>query len=230
MANGSKRQASRGCCVGHSTEHDIRCGPTPSILASVPVATPYLWFDLVCMPQDRSERADIEIAKQASIFRQATHSIIWFNQIDDWAGSRHTVDWMCRRYLARFSKAQPSMSDLPTGFFQNYDFQASLTESDMEAIGWFTSLWTLQEICLRPDMWLCSSDWQLFTVGNNVPISFNTIIALVGECLTISHGEAALKNTHDLDLSKTFMTRTERLRIDGRQYLPMRLYRAGGVG
>ncbi|KAF2727382.1 hypothetical protein EJ04DRAFT_517292 [Polyplosphaeria fusca] len=185
----------------------------PTILASIPVVTPYIWFDLVCIPQNHSERADIEIAKQASIFRQATHTIIWFNQIDNWTGLRHAVEWMCQKYLVRFDRTRSSIPNLPTHFFDEYDFRENMTDEDMEASGWFTSLWTLQEICLRPDMWLCSRDWQLFTVGNKVPIPFNTIVALTGECLNIVNSEAALRNTRDLDLSKTFMTRTERLGV-----------------
>ncbi|KAF2726904.1 hypothetical protein EJ04DRAFT_557715 [Polyplosphaeria fusca] len=183
----------------------------PSILGSVPVPTPYIWFDLVCIPQDHSERADIEIAKQASIFRQATHAIIWLNQIDEWTGLRHAVDWMCQRYLASFGPLEACTPDPPTGLFNDYDLHGTTTDEDMEASGWFTSLWTLQEICLRPDMWLCSRDWQLFTVGNHMPVPFNTIVALTGQCLHLLDGEAILHSRPVLDLSNTFMTRTERI-------------------
>ena len=184
----------------------------PSLMNEVPVLTPYIWFDLVCIPQNNSERADIEIAKQASIFRQATHTIIWFNQIQDWTGLRQTVEWMAQKYLPRFDNLQFNIPDLPTRFFYDYDFGENTKDSDMEASGWFTSLWTLQEICLRPDMWLCSFDWQLFTVGENIPIPFNTIVALAGECFNVLNTEIDLEENMILDLSRTFTTRTERLR------------------
>jgi hypothetical protein len=48
----------------------------PDLLAEVPVLTSFIWFDLVCIPQLRSDRSNKEIAKQASIFRQAVHTII----------------------------------------------------------------------------------------------------------------------------------------------------------
>lgn len=55
-------------------------------------------------------------------------------------------------------------------------------KSQMQVVGWFSSLWTLQEICLRPDMWLVNRDWELLTVGNGVPVSFDTLVALTQEC------------------------------------------------
>ena len=185
----------------------------PTILAKVPVSTPYLWFDLVCIPQNHSKRADEEIAKQASIFRQATHTIIWFNTITSWAGLRDTVRWMSEMYLVEDSLTRSSVSDTATGLFQDYVFRNDITADDMEAIGWFTSLWTLQEICLRPDMWLCDGNWNLFTVGDNVPIPFNTIIGLVGQCMRISRDEATVYGRQDLDLSVTFMSRSDRLKV-----------------
>lgn len=35
--------------------------------------TPYVWFDLVCIPQDRSALAQREIARQATDFKNATN-------------------------------------------------------------------------------------------------------------------------------------------------------------
>ena len=31
-------------------------------------------------------------------------------------------------------------------------------------------MWTLQELCLRPDMWLCSADWQFASLNGTDPI------------------------------------------------------------
>lgn len=46
----------------------------PELLLQV-VHSGYVWFDLFCIPQDRSERALIEIARQASIFGNADFAV-----------------------------------------------------------------------------------------------------------------------------------------------------------
>src|SRR5262249_42712768 len=43
---------------------------------------------------------------------------------------------------------------------------------------WFTSLWTLQEVCLRPDMWLCNSKWEFLAIDENTPVALNDLVAL----------------------------------------------------
>jgi hypothetical protein len=46
---------------------------------------------------------------------------------------------------------------------------------------WFSSLWTLQEVCLRPDMWICNKSLELLTVkgnGGGALVAFNTIVSL----------------------------------------------------
>ena len=50
--------------------------------------------------------------------------------------------------------------------------------------GWFSSLWTLQEICLRPDMWLCNAGFEFFAVDNGaVLVAFNALVALTARCV-----------------------------------------------
>jgi hypothetical protein len=44
---------------------------------------------------------------------------------------------------------------------------------------WFTSLWTLQEICLRPDMIPCNEQWEPVTISNHIAVSFIDLIALI---------------------------------------------------
>jgi len=47
--------------------------------------------------------------------------------------------------------------------------------------GWLSSLWTLQEACLRPDMWLCSRDWtvlRLIDGRRGSPLQLDGLMAL----------------------------------------------------
>lgn len=43
---------------------------------------------------------------------------------------------------------------------------------------WFNSLWTLQEVCLRPDMWLATADWSIWSLDNNQPIPLNGFLCV----------------------------------------------------
>ena len=43
---------------------------------------------------------------------------------------------------------------------------------------WFTSLWTLQELCLRPDMWLSNASWDLLAVSKFAPIRLQELVGL----------------------------------------------------
>ena len=60
----------------------------PTILRNLPVKTKYVWFDLLCIPQDRSAIALREISRQAVIFRGAQYAIAWLNMISNWRGLR----------------------------------------------------------------------------------------------------------------------------------------------
>jgi hypothetical protein len=57
------------------------------MLASFPISTPYLWFDLIYIPQTHSD-PDLmkilkrEIGRQAKIFRRAKVVLAWFNEIN----------------------------------------------------------------------------------------------------------------------------------------------------
>ncbi|KAI0190484.1 hypothetical protein EV127DRAFT_430400 [Xylaria flabelliformis] len=145
----------------------------------------YIWLDLFCIPQDGSTRAAEEIARQAEIFGNARTTIVWLNDITDWTGLRQTIRWLCEFCLANDLSVNESLnlpSDLdgiPTGLL----VEASTTGDD-EAISpapWLTSLWTLQEACLRPDMILCKDDFEFLTVkeGCNTVVTLEILVALM---------------------------------------------------
>ncbi|KAI1740116.1 hypothetical protein F4680DRAFT_419725 [Xylaria scruposa] len=66
----------------------------------------YVWFDLLCIPQDGSERAKSEIARQAVIFRGATVAISWQNETEDWTTTQTIMRWLILQvlYVRRASK------------------------------------------------------------------------------------------------------------------------------
>lgn len=178
--------------VPENTIFDVKSLPT--LLSKVPSSTRFVWFDLICIPQDHSPKARDEIARQAEIFRNASHSIIWLNKLQSWEGLRSTIAWMSLVYLNvdpdpfwKVPRDNPSLNQNGnfTGLFEPYNFSSDTLRKDMTICSWFDSLWTLQEVCLRPDMWLCNCDWELLTTGvERIPVAMNALIALTHACTT----------------------------------------------
>lgn len=162
-------------------------------------SAPYVWIDLFCIPQDTTDAEllgirDSEIARQGEIFSNAGGAVIWFNDVPDWHGLETAVLWFAATFLkqsrSQSKEGSPALEpwlDLfekeanqkATGFFG--DFEYTDWESIKSALpcGWFSSLWTLQEACLRPDILLVDRNWRLFAVGpKNLVIMLDNLIAI----------------------------------------------------
>jgi hypothetical protein len=148
-----------------------------------------VWFDLLCIPQDRSPRAKEEIAKQAAIFGGAYRAFAWLNYIESWAGLSYGLQYMFSKYLDRVNDNRTEGATIrsaieskfcpETYLFNGFEGTESDWEYDEEG-GWFTSLWTLQEVFLRSDMLLCNRDWVVFRATeahNEPPMSLDCILA-----------------------------------------------------
>jgi hypothetical protein len=164
----------------------------PKILASFPVSTLYIWFDLVCIPQspadpDLMEISRREIGRQANIFRRAKFAVAWFNEIDSWRGVETAIRRMSIQYLREgngdeipkpiFDLAVEG-GDLSLELFDSTSAHGTAPEDSIN--GWFSSLWTLQEVCLRPDMRLCNKNWEILGVGENgkTVVGMDDLVAL----------------------------------------------------
>lgn len=164
----------------------------PDILASVPFNTPYIWFDLVCIPQEpTNERLTFisaqEIGRQAKIFRRAKIAAAWFNDIDTWKGINAALSRLSNHFLQEgHADGLPQSSQDPPGLDCDRNLElfedASEANEDPEDFmnRWFSSLWTLQEVCLRPDMRLCNKHWEVLAVGEHeqLHIGMDDLIAL----------------------------------------------------
>jgi hypothetical protein len=58
---------------------------------------------------------------------------------------------------------------------------AENNEEEQIPSAWFTSLWTLQEIMIRPDMIMLDKNWRPLAVGNKLLIALDSLISLAGE-------------------------------------------------
>lgn len=77
-----------------------------------------------------------------------------------------------------------------SGFFRSFLVQVSLfkesgagiTHSEVD-VAWFTSLWTLQEAFLCPDMELYSRSWSRLTDDWGCAISLTTLVVFADQCV-----------------------------------------------
>lgn len=160
--------------------------------------TGYVWFDLLCIPQDRCERALIEISRQAAIFSNASSVVTWLNDALTWNGLRTVAKWLSFFYLHTSVAVEhgrynvPEMNEDDSAFFddaielylwdpEDFPDKTIPIQDDEEIVApvpWFTSLWTLQEACLRPDMILCNRTWEPFETGLGLLIPLDHLVAL----------------------------------------------------
>ena len=150
----------------------------------------YVWLDLLCIPQDRSIKALEEIARQGIIFQNAVSVIAWINDEVEWDNLRSTARWLACVYLhslVNVAYLYPYLltSDLPgtsawlpgePGFPRGSFFNPYTSERHP----WLTSLWTLQEVCLRPDIAFCNRRWEPLSAGRYTIVTFDTMVILVG--------------------------------------------------
>ncbi|MCJ1387455.1 hypothetical protein MMC18_000298 [Xylographa bjoerkii] len=163
----------------------------PYLMTQIPSLTRYIWLDLLCIPQSMSDpifgpRARIEIANQAAIFRSASFAIAWLNVVPQWSGLLNAVEWLAAVYVGcnkadSFDLEEPFMEMLTleaNKITYLLSYPSSDSFNDARPSGWFTSLWTLQEVCLRPDMLLCDKDWRLLSLSSGFNIPIDHIVAL----------------------------------------------------
>jgi hypothetical protein len=174
----------------------------PHLLNSVPFSIRYVWLDLVCIPQDGRPLQNVEIGRQAGIFQSAKWAFIWFNKVSSWVGMKETLLWLSLYYLKKNEEREvpdyeASLAQtttelavfseervIPQGslFFRSPD---GTPQPYMELNGWFTSLWTLQEACLRPDFYLANKHWNLLSLRNGeAPVSLDCLVALFNKMWT----------------------------------------------
>lgn len=156
----------------------------PDILAEAPARTRFLWFDLVCLPQDdTSPDYTSEVSRQATIFYHASACIAWINQINSWRNMQECMRWLALHYLETSTEGDiydvaPLLAHLEESIGTN---TIELRKGDLDPYGvdpWLSSTWTLQESSLCPDMILCNREWQPLELVSGTTISLWQLMAL----------------------------------------------------
>lgn len=156
----------------------------PDLLAAIPFSQNYVWVDLFCIPQlGDPVRARLEIANQAAIFQSAEVAIAWLPSVLSWDGLENAINLIALQCFSVESEFDVDVAmghctaeaeKVPT-YLAEIGSQDRGDDFAFNRLGqiqpWFTSLWTLQELCLRPDMLLCDKRWQPLTISDfQVPL------------------------------------------------------------
>lgn len=166
----------------------------------------FVWIDLFCIPQDGSAEADDEIARQASIFRGCRAAIAWLNDVESWDGVKSALAWLSLKIQRNTTKPY----DSPTAEYR------LVTDTELaaaaEAAGspaelcerqgpadvptrWFSSLWTLQEAVLCPDITLRARNWAELTDVWGAPISLRSLMVFLNQTNELCLTEGPLENS-----------------------------------
>lgn len=193
--------------VPRNTIWDVARIPEQLAILGQRLGVKYIWFDLVCIPQTTSGKlgriAQEQIALQASIFGGASVCVSWLNYIDDWEAEKQAMEWVALKFLEvamgwpHYPKTEQLLSarevcDTRSGLSYNPSHDKYLKRragSDQPANGeirssgdirtpWFSSLWTLQESCLCPDMILMSRTWEPLNDPFGRPVTLEELVNL----------------------------------------------------
>lgn len=122
-----------------------------SVLNQIRLGTDWVWVDIACIDQEDIEVKMDEIGRQAAIFREASFAYVWLSRISLQS---------CFEAMILVEEVQLEAN---MGLEEN-DRRLQKLEGAFELIlsdPWFTSLWTLQEIMMRNDAILLSSEGSL---------------------------------------------------------------------
>ncbi|KAL8366068.1 hypothetical protein RB595_004717 [Gaeumannomyces hyphopodioides] len=168
----------------------------------------FIWFDLVCIPQNGSPEADDEIALQAAIFKGSQGCVAWLNDVESWEGVKSGLRWLGLKFLRNTTRPYESTAGRCARVADEKleaAARAAFRPSELcqwgnhlsEPNHWFSSLWTLQEAILCPDLVLCAKDWTRLTDDWGTPISLKTLMVFLDEAsqLCISDGPIDVRFT-----------------------------------
>jgi hypothetical protein len=129
------------------------------------------------------------------IFSQADSVIAWLNDNEKgWSCLQQSAKWLSIFYVVRsidkeyISSQNAILAECEDAADDFMELMVEVSnepdaEDEFSPLGWFTSLWTLQEACLRPDRAICDKCWNILATENGTVITLDCLVAL-GNFLT----------------------------------------------
>jgi hypothetical protein len=193
----------------------------PEHLQQIRPRVPFVWIDLFCIPQDGSAKAEEEINRQAVIFQNASRCIAWINDVVGWTSTVKALDWLGISYLhaatcpgiyetdellesLRDEATIPS--ELFTGETEIAEGEKLLLDKDhprpvlaingrklAEPACWFSSLWTLQEAMLCPNMTFVDRHWTPLEDRSGISIPLDAFFNFIDTMENLWHDSTPYK-------------------------------------
>ncbi|WYZ38156.1 hypothetical protein EsH8_III_000070 [Colletotrichum jinshuiense] len=142
----------------------------------------YVWLDLFCLPQEESPEHHEEVANQTAIFRRAKACVAWLNEVETWTVTRKALEYIGASYL-RSTCSDPDLQLAPDDLNEIREGAEGHSEllkpGSTEPAPWFSSLWTLQETALCPNLQICTKHMEVLKDNLGTPISMTTLFSLV---------------------------------------------------
>ncbi|KAL4900315.1 hypothetical protein BDW74DRAFT_188328 [Aspergillus multicolor] len=200
----------------------------PRMIKRVGFAEPYMWMDLLCIPQEMSvdwqaAECKFELPRQLVIFRNAGTAVIWLFDVDSWDASEAAITWLGLKYLTVYE-------DNAAKYRQSADIQKALhgaTAANMSAcdlvttdtgedvaVAWFTSLWTVQEILIRPDMVLLDRHWRPLLAGDKLAVTLDNLRFFINEPSVMEGAPHGISTLMGMFLAQGVFTLMAESRLD----------------
>ncbi|KAI0131404.1 hypothetical protein F4814DRAFT_167846 [Daldinia grandis] len=172
-------------------------------LADMLAALPwrYAWIDLFTIPQgymlstEMRKRQDWEIKSAPLIFRKALKAVAWLDDLPSWSSLPRAMEYLSLQYLSTSSasgvdknlllssiRTAAADADKPLELLHHDPNRQAPANDIWEPNPWFTSMWSLQEAIMRPDVLLCNGNWEMLEIGNGIPVALNDIAAFLRVC------------------------------------------------
>jgi hypothetical protein len=183
--------------VPANTRFDV--ATLPAMIENAVFPEAYVWIDLFCIPQDRNDPEQqricrTELIRQAHIFRNAETAVAWLFDVEDWGPTAAALAYLAIEFHngttnEEHTESMPLYNMILQAAGDHANRRCGLLEGDVyvegydddddaAVISWLSSLWTLQEALMRPDMLLLNRNWEPLVVWH-VTITLDTIACLV---------------------------------------------------
>ncbi|KAI0192676.1 heterokaryon incompatibility protein-domain-containing protein [Xylaria flabelliformis] len=141
----------------------------------------WVWVDVGCIDQRDNEQAALEIGRQASIFKQAQSSFVWLSHVST------------AKLTSAIQDAQTyglEMRDYIDKRHASLDIMQIVTElkralNNIFQDPWFSSLWTLQEVVLRNDAVMLSTEGEPVAWESEPRLQYAFLTMFINHCQNI---------------------------------------------
>ncbi|KAL4908408.1 hypothetical protein BDW74DRAFT_166118 [Aspergillus multicolor] len=123
-------------------------------------------------------------------------AVVWMSDVPSWERTEAALLWLGLKLIREKSTdLYPKLASLPcelaqvsTGADEDED-----EEPEEAPPGWFTSLWTLQELMMRPDMIILDRAWRPLLFGSALAITVKNLIVLGSRFIGLEHAPKGTK-------------------------------------